>query len=407
VEKSVVVPVVRTDAAEGGRHALFTRPSAPVGRTTYDSKDASPEEHPMTLTDTTDTPRLDEAALEQFVHQAVGDLAAAISGLMVHLGDRLGLYRAMAGSGALTPTELATRTGTHERYVREWLGNQAAGGYVAYDPTAGTFELAAEQAFVLANEDSPVFLAGAFETIASTYTDHDAFVRAFRTGEGVGWGAHDDRLYSGVLRLFRPGYAANLVDSWLPALDGVVDKLRDGATVADVGCGLGASTVILAQAFEHSSFVGYDIHAPSIEDARAAAAAGGVERRTRFDVASATDFPGTGYDLVTMFDCLHDLGDPVGAARHVRQSLAPDGTLLLVEPAAGERLEDNLNPVSRLYYGLSTVICTPSSLDQEVGLGLGAQAGPKRLEEVLNEAGFSHVRVATQTPFNLIIEARA
>jgi SAM-dependent methyltransferase len=357
----------------------------------------------MTLTD---TPRLDEAALEQFVHQTVGDLAAAISGLMVHLGDRLGLYRAMAGAGPLTPTDLATRTGTHERYVREWLGNQAAGGYVAYDPAAGTFELSVEHALVLADETSPVFLDGAFETIAACYTDHEVFLRAFTSGEGVGWGDHDHRLYTGALRLFRPGYAANLVESWLPALDGVVEKLRDGATVADVGCGFGASTVILAQAFEHSSFVGYDIHGPSIEAAGQAASEAGVDRRARFQVASATDFPGTGFDLVTLFDCLHDMGDPVGAARHIRESLADDGTLLLVEPAAGERLEDNLNPVSRLYYGLSTVICTPSSLAQEVGLGLGAQAGPKRLEEVLNEAGFSHVRVATRTPFSLIIEAR-
>jgi SAM-dependent methyltransferase len=355
----------------------------------------------------TDTPRLDEAALEQFVHQTVGDLAAAISGLMVHLGDRLGLYRAMAGAGPITPSALAARTGTRERYVQEWLANQAAGGYVAYDPAGGTFELSAEHALVLADETSPVFLDGAFETIASCYADHEAFARAFTTGEGIGWGDHDDRLYTGALRLFRPGYEANLVDSWLPALDGVVEKLRDGASVVDVGCGLGASTIILARAFEQSSFVGYDIHEPSIEAARKAAAEAGVDRRARFEVASAQDFPGTGYDLVTLFDCLHDMGDPVGAARRIREALAEDGTLLLVEPAAGAALEDNLNPVSRLYYGLSTVICTPSSLAQEVGLGLGAQAGPQRLEEVLHEAGFSHVRVATQTPFNLIIEARA
>ena len=356
---------------------------------------------------TTETPRLDEAALEQFVHQAVGDLGAAISGLMVHLGDRLGFYRAMAGAGPLTPGDVATLTGTKERYVREWLSNQAAGGYVAYDAEEGTFELGAEQALVLADDKSPVFLNGAFETIGSCYTDHEAFVRAFTTGEGVGWGDHDDRLYTGALRLFRPGYEANLVSSWLPALDGVVEKLRDGASVADVGCGLGASTIIMAQAFEHSSFVGYDIHSPSVDAARTAAIEAGVERRARFEVASAQDFPGTGFDLVTMFDCLHDMGDPVGAARRVRESMAADGTLLLVEPAAGERLEDNLNPVGRLYYGLSTVICTPSSLAQDVGLGLGGQAGPKRLEEVLNEAGFSHVKVATQTPFNLVIEARA
>jgi len=355
----------------------------------------------------TDTPRLDEAALEQFVHQAVGDLAAGISGLMVHLGDRLGLYRAMNGAGRVTPSALAARTGTQERYVQEWLANQAAGGFVAYDPTDGTFELTPEHALVLADETSPVFLGGAFETIASCFTDHDAFVRAFTTGEGIDWGDHDDRLYTGALRLFRPGYQANLVDSWLPALDGVVEKLESGASVVDIGCGLGASTIILARAFEHSSFVGYDVHGPSIDAARAAALEAGVERRARFEVASAQDFPGSGYDLACMFDCLHDMGDPVGAARRARESLADDGTLLLVEPAAGARLEDNLNPVSRLYYGLSTVICTPSSRAQEVGLGLGAQAGPERLEEVLHEAGFSHVRVATQTPFNLIIEARA
>ncbi len=355
----------------------------------------------------TDTPAVDAAELEQFVHQAVGDLGAAISGLMVHLGDRLGLYREMAGAGPLTSSQLADRTGTSERYVREWLSNQAAGGYVAYDASGATFELTAAHALVLADETSPVFLAGAFETIASAYTDHHAFVRAFTTGEGIGWGDHDDRLYTGALRLFRPGYEANLVESWLPALDGVVDKLRDGASVADVGTGLGASTIIMAKAFEHSSFVGYDIHEPSIEAARTAAAEAGVGRRVRFEVASAQDFPGSGYDLVCMFDCLHDMGDPVGAARRIRESLAGDGTLLLVEPAAGDRLEDNLTPVGRLFYGLSTVICTPSSLDQEVGLGLGAQAGPLRLEEVLREAGFSHVRVATRTPFNLILEARA
>ncbi len=355
---------------------------------------------------TIDTPRLDEAALEQFVHQAVGDLAAAISGLMLHLGDRLGLYRAMAGAGPLTPSALAERTGTHERYVREWLSNQAAGGYVVYDAAAGTFELDAEHAFVLADEQSPVFLGGAFETVASCYTDHEAFADAFVTGEGVAWGDHDERLYTGCVRLFRPGYEAHLVESWLPALDGVVEKLRDGASVADVGCGYGASTVIMARAFEHSTFVGIDSHGHSIDQARAAAVEAGVARRTRFETAPATEIPGTGYDLVTMFDCLHDMGDPVGVARRARESLAADGTLLLVEPAAGARLEDNLNPVGRMYYGLSTVICTPSSLAQEVGLGLGAQAGPERLEQVLREAGFSHVRVATSTPFNLIVEAR-
>ncbi len=348
----------------------------------------------------------DEAKLEAFVGQAVTDMGAAISGLLLHMGDRLGLYQAMAGAGPMTPAVLAARTGTAERYVREWLGNQAAGGYVVYTPDTGTFELPAEQAMVLANEDSPVFLSGAFEAIASCYADHDQLVDAFRTGAGVGWHQHDDRLFSGTLRLFRPGYAAHLVNEWLPALDGVADKLQAGASVADVGCGLGASTIIMAKAFARSTFLGIDNHEASIADARKAAADAGVAQRARFEVASAKELPGTGFDLVTMFDCLHDMGDPVGAARQVRQALAPDGTLLLVEPMAGDRLEDNLNPVGRTFYGLSTVICTPGSLDQEVGLGLGAQAGELRLAEVLRAAGFSRIRRATQTPFNLILEAR-
>ena len=355
---------------------------------------------------TTETNRIDEARLEASVGQAVTDMGAAISGLLLHIGDRLGLYKAMAGAGPVTAAELAARTGTAERYVREWLGNQTAGGYVVYDPADGTFELPPEQAMVVADEDSPVFLAGAFEAIASCYTDHDRFVDAFRTGAGVGWQAHDDRLFSGVLRLFRPGYEAHLVSEWLPALDGVADKLRAGASVADVGCGLGASTIIMAQAFGRSTFLGVDNHEASITSARQAAIEAGVAQRTRFETASARELPGTGYDLVCMFDCLHDMGDPVGAARHVRQALVPDGTLLLVEPMAGDGLEDNLNPVGRTFYGLSTVICTPGSLDQEVGLGLGAQAGARRLGEVLREAGFSRVRRATQTPFNLILEAR-
>ena len=355
---------------------------------------------------TIETNRIDEARLEAFVGQAVTDMGAAISGLLLHIGDRLGLYKAMAGAGPVTAVALAARTGTAERYVREWLGNQAAGGYVIYDPAEGTFELPAEQAMVVANEDSPVFLAGAFETIASCYTDHDRFVDAFRTGAGVGWHQHDDRLFSGVLRLFRPGYAAHLVDEWLPALDGVVDKLQAGGSVADVGCGLGASTIIMAQAFGRSTFLGVDTHEISIADARKAAAEAGVAQRTRFEVASAQELPGAGYDLVCLFDCLHDMGDPVGAARRIRRALAPDGTVLLVEPMAGDGLEDNLNPVGRAFYGLSTVICTPGSLAQDVGLGLGAQAGERRLGEVLREAGFSRVRRATQTPFNLILEAR-
>lgn len=356
---------------------------------------------------TIDTPAVDEARLEAFVGQAVTDMGAAISGLLLHIGDRLGLYKAMAGAGPITSIELARRTATAERYVREWLGNQAAGGYVVHDPAQCTYELPAEQAMVLANEESPVFLAGAFETIASCYADHDVFVDAFRSGAGVGWHAHDERLFSGVVRLFRPGYAAYLVDAWLPALDGVVDKLRTGARVADVGCGRGASTIIMAQAFARSTFAGFDSHEPSIEVARAAAAEAGVHQRASFEVATAKDLPGQGYDLVCLFDALHDMGDPVGAARRIRRALAPDGTLLLVEPNAGDALEQNLNPVGRTYYGLSTVICTPASLAQDVGLGLGAQAGERQLAAVLRDAGFGHVRRATETPFNIILEAKA
>jgi SAM-dependent methyltransferase len=354
----------------------------------------------------TDINPIDQGRLEAFVGQAVLDMGAAISGLLLHIGDRLGLYKAMAGAGPITSATLAHRTGTTERYVREWLANQAAGGYVVYHPGDGTYELPPEQAMVVANEDSPVFLGGAFETIASCYADHNVFVDAFRTGAGVGWHEHDDRLFSGVLRFFRPGYAAHLVEQWLPTLDGVVDKLRSGASVADVGCGLGASTIIMAQAFERSSFVGFDIHQPSIDAARQAAVRLGVSRRVRFDIAPAKELPGQGYDLVCLFDTLHDMGDPVGGARRIRQALAPDGTLLLVEPAAGDAVEDNLNPVGRAYYGLSTVICTPGSLAQDVGLGLGAQAGERRLTAVLHEAGFTQVRRATETPFNIILEAR-
>jgi 2-polyprenyl-3-methyl-5-hydroxy-6-metoxy-1,4-benzoquinol methylase len=352
------------------------------------------------------TSPIDEAKLETFVGQAVTDMAAAISGLLLHIGDRLGLYKAMAGAGPMTSKSLAKRTGTTERYVREWLGNQAAGGYVIYDPAHKTYELPAEQAMVVADENSPVFLAGAFEAIASTYADHEAFLDAFRTGEGIGWAEHDHRLFSGVERLFRPGYAANLIDAWLPALDGVVAKLRSGASVADVGCGLGASTIIMAEGFARSTFAGFDNHAESIDRARTAAEHAGIANRARFEVATATAFPGRGYDLVCVFDALHDMGDPLGAARHIRQAMAPDGTLMVVEPMAGDALEQNINPVSRAYYGLSTVICTPGSLAQEVGAGLGAQAGEAQLTAVLRKAGFTRVRRATETPFNLVLEAR-
>ncbi len=350
---------------------------------------------------------IDQKKLEAFLGKAIGDMGAAISALLVHIGDKLGLYKAMAGAGPLTPAELAARTGTTERYVREWLNNQAAGGYVDYDPKTGRYSLNEEQAQCLANEDSPTFLPGGYEGIASTFSDEPKFTAAFRSGKGVGWHEHDARLFSGTERFFRPGYNANLVSSWLPALDGVADRLQKGAKVADIGCGHGASTVVMARAYPKSTFYGFDYHGPSIERARRAAAEVGVGDRARFEVAGAKDFPGKDYDLVAFFDCLHDMGDPVGALRHVRQALAPAGTVMLVEPFAGDRVEDNLNPVGRVYYGFSTVVCTPASLAQEVGLGLGAQAGEARLRGVFEEAGFKRFRRATETPFNLVFEARA
>ena len=352
------------------------------------------------------TTQIDEGKLEAFVGQVVGDMAASVAGLLTHLGDRLGLYKTMAAGGPMTSTELAARTGTAERYVREWLAAQTAGGYVSYDGATQRFSLPAEHAMVLADEDSPVFLAGGFENVAATYSDHDTLEHAFRTGDGVGWHQHDHRLFTGTERFFRPGYRANLVDAWLPALDGVVDKLDAGASVADVGCGHGASTLVMAQAYPNSHFIGFDYHAASVEAARKAAADAGVADRVTFQVASAKEFPGSNFDLICYFDCLHDMGDPVGAATHARRAVAADGTVLLVEPFAGDALEDNLNVVGRAFYSFSTVVCTPASLSQEVGLGLGAQAGQARLRAVFEEAGFSRFRRATETPFNLVLEAK-
>ena len=349
---------------------------------------------------------IDESALDAFVGQVMGDLAATITGLLVHIGDRVGLYKAMAGSGPLTPPELAARTGTAERYVREWLSNQAASGYVTYDPETNRFTLPPEHAMVLAAEDSPAFLCGGFESTASAFSDHDRIEHAFRSGEGISWHEHDHRLFHGVERFFRPGYQTNLVTAWLPALDGVVPKLEAGATVADVGCGHGAATIVMALAYPNSRFVGFDYHAASIDAARKAAADAGVADRVTFEVAAAKEFPGRGYDLVCYFDCLHDMGDPVGAITHARDALAEDGTILLVEPFAGDSLADNLNLVGRAYYGFSTVICTPGSLAQEVGLGLGAQAGEATWRELFTRVGYSSLRRATETPFNLVLEAK-
>lgn len=349
---------------------------------------------------------MDEAKLEAFVGQVVTDMAASMSGVMTNIGHKLGLYKAMTGAGSLTPAQLAQNTNTHERYVLEWLNNQAASGYVIYDPSSRTYELPDEHAMVLANSDSPVFMAPGFDTISSMWLDEDKVIDAFQTGKGIGWHEHHHRLFCGTEAFFRTGYRFHLTTEWIPALEAVDAKLKAGAKVADVGCGHGASTIIMAQAYPNSVFFGFDYHNQSIETARQRAEEVGVAQRVQFEVASAKNFPGSDYDLICFMDCLHDMGDPVGAAKHTRQVLAEDGTVLLVEPFAGINIEDNLNPVGRLFYAASTAICTPCSLSQEVGLGLGAQAGEARLAQVMSEAGFSRFRCATQTPFNLILEVR-
>jgi len=349
---------------------------------------------------------VDEAKLNEFLHRFVGDLGATVHAANVVIGDKLGLYKALAAAGPSTPAELAERSDSHPRYVAEWLAGQAAGGYVAYDPGSGRYRLTEEQAFTLADEQSPAFLPGAFQLACASVRDEPRIAQAFRSGAGVGWHEHNPDVFSGCERFFRPGYVANLVSSWIPALDGVEDKLAGGAHVADVGCGHGASTVLMAQAWPGATLVGFDYHADSIDQARKRAAEAGVADRCRFEVASAKDYPAGGYDLVATFDCLHDMGDPVGAAAHVLDTLAPDGTWMIVEPAAGDRVEDNLNPVGRAYYGFSTLLCVPSSLSQEVGLALGAQAGEAGIRKVVTEAGFTRFRRAAETPFNLVYEAR-
>ena len=349
---------------------------------------------------------IDQGKLEKFLGQAIGEMGAAMNAALVIVGDKLGLYKTMAGAGALTPADLAQKTGTTERYVREWLCAQAAGGYVTYDASTGRYTLPNEQAFALAVEDSPAFLPGAYQVIASLIRDEPLITEAFRTGKGVGWHEHCSDLFQGTERFFRPGYAAHLVNEWIPALEGVAQKLKAGAKVADVGCGHGASTVLMAQAFPKSKFVGFDYHAPSIEHAWKVAHQLGLDERVGFQVAWAKGYPGKGYDLVAFFDCLHDMGDPQGAAAHVRETLAPDGAWMIVEPFAHDRVEDNLNPVGRMFYSASTMICTPASRAQEVGLALGAQAGEARMREIVMKAGFSRFRRATETPFNLVYEAR-
>jgi SAM-dependent methyltransferase len=351
-------------------------------------------------------PVLDEAKVGEFVGRVVGELGATLNAALVVIGDELGLYEAMAGAGGLTPAELAERTGTSERYIREWLNAQAAGGYVDYDPEERRYTLPPEHAVVLAHEDSPYFMPGAFQLMTASVRDEPKIREAFRSGAGVGWHEHNHGVFEGCERFFRPGYVANLVSSWIPALEGVEAKLRAGASVADVGCGHGASTILMAEAFPASRFVGFDYHDESIQQARERAQAAGLSERVRFEVAPAAAYSGTGYDLVTTFDCLHDMGDPVSAAGHVRSSLDADGTWLIVEPYANDKVEDNLNPVGRVYYGASTLLCTPASLSQEVGLALGAQAGESRLRDVVMSGGFRRFRRAAETPFNLVLEAR-
>jgi SAM-dependent methyltransferase len=350
--------------------------------------------------------QIDVDKLMAFVFKAVDEVGATLNTALVVMGDRLGLYRALAGAGPLTPGELAEKTGAAERYVREWLNQQAAGGYVEYEADSGRYSLPPEQASALTDPESPAYLPGFFQIALGSVMDSPRIVDAATTGAGIGWHDHVHDVHEGCERFFRTSYNAHLVAEWLPALDGVVAKLEQGGSVADVGCGHGASTVLMARAFPRSRFTGFDYYDDSIETASERAAKAGVAERVEFVKASAASYPGSGFDLVTMFDCLHDMGDPAGAARHVRQSLAPDGTWMIVEPKAGDRVEENLNPVGRAYYGFSTLLCTPSSLSQEVGLALGAQAGESRIRDVVLGAGFSSFRRVAETPFNMVFEAR-
>ena len=349
---------------------------------------------------------VDTDKLMAFVFKAVDEVGATLNSALVVLGDKLGLYRAMAGAGPLTSDELAKRTGTAERYVREWLNAQAAGGYVEYSPVTGRYVLPAEQTVALTDSSSPAFLPGFFQMAVGSVIDSPRIADVARTGDGIGWHDHVDDVHEGCERFFRPGYNAHLMSEWLPSLQGVVDKLEAGATVADVGCGHGASTVLMAEAFPVSTFLGTDYHAGSIDTARRRARDAGVAERVSFERAPASSFPGRNYDLVTMFDCLHDMGDPAGAAAHVREALADGGTWMIVEPTAEDQIEDNLNPVGRAYYAFSTLLCTPCSLSQEVGLALGAQAGEARIRDIVTRAGFSRFQKVAATPFNSVFEAR-
>jgi 2-polyprenyl-3-methyl-5-hydroxy-6-metoxy-1,4-benzoquinol methylase len=350
---------------------------------------------------------MNEDKLNALLGKFVGDLGATMHAGSIVIGEKLGLYKAMATpKERIKSEELAKRTGTNERYVREWLNANAASGYIEYDAENDSYYMTDEQSFVMTNENNPAYLPGAFILATSALKAVPKMIDRFKTGEGLGWHEHDADLFCGTELFFRPGYIANLVSSWIPALNGVEEKLRSGAKVADVGCGHGASTILMAQAFPKSEFVGFDYHDKSIESARRKAQEAGVDDRVKFGIAGSKDFPGSDYDLVTFFDCLHDMGDPVGAAKHVKSTLKEDGTWMIVEPFANDKTEDNLNPVGRVYYSASTLICTPASRSQEVGLGLGAQAGESRLRDVATQGGFSEFRRATETPFNLVLEAR-
>jgi SAM-dependent methyltransferase len=350
---------------------------------------------------------VNQERLNEVISKMLGDLGGAMNVPLVRIGDKLGLYKALHNAGPMTVEQLSKKAGIVPRYAREWLSNQAASGYLNYDAQKETFELPHEQAMIFADESSPVYMMGAFDLIAAMMDNQQSVGPAFKTGKGVSWGDLSPCQFCATSRFFRPGYQHNLVPNWLPALEGVTEKLERGATVADVGCGHGFSTVFMAKAFPKSKFFGFDFHAGSIEQARVHAQQHGVTENIQFDVASAAEFPARKYDLVTFFDCLHDMGDPAGAAKHVRETIAPDGTWMIVEPMAGDRLEDNINAVGRMYYAASTLICVPTSLAQPVGAALGAQAGLKRLSEVIKSGGFGSVKMASSTPFNMILEARA
>lgn len=352
------------------------------------------------------TPALDQHKVENFLHKFVNDLGASMCASLALVGEKLGLYKAMTGAGPLTPAELAAKTSTNERYVREWLSAQAANGYIEYDARTGKFFLPDEHALLLSNEDGPAYIPGAFHILASVFRDEHKITQAFLSSEGVGWHEHHAELFEGTEKFFRPTYLHNLINAWIPALEGVEEKLKKGAAVADIGCGHGASTILMAQAFPNSSFYGFDYHQASIEKARQRAERAGVQHRVRFEVATAKDFEDRSYDLVCFFDCLHDMGDPAGALKHVRETIEDDGTVLIVEPFANENLAENLNPIGRIFYAASTMICTPASRAQEVGAALGAQAPESAFKQIATSSGFSRFRRAAATPFNRVYEAR-